>query len=452
MVLSELVIALYNNLAYSLAVIILLSTLMHGSIRRYIVAFSLITIAGLSLTFAGLPNWIMPINTILLTLCFFKSSRRVNPKEQKEYSLRRYRQAIRRTFYYCLTISTLTWCAIATLSSLIMLISPSWLYSDSYNIFMGLAMLGGALIVKAGRNLMGWCRQLEHDGHAIALQLVVLIFFSFVLPMYYPAIYNENTRQWGIFVLSFMAVLVIVGLLINRIKDLEFQRRSLAWQMEQQKSYAGQIQSQFDRVVTLKHFYSHLYHSLLPFIRSGDIDGLRIYFEENITPIHQSQIDGVQISNIKNDLIRNLLDVTIGQAIAIGNITLDMDATGDIRLPDYMLMDIFEIMSNLLDNSLKELKFQLETQLGEKSPGLLRLWLHESDGQLSMQIANTIRDNVDIERMYDGGQKGGECGYGLRRIREIVYSHVNMEHLTYKSGKFAGKEILIQQIVVYEDD
>ena len=119
-----------------------------------------------------------------------------------------------------------------------------------------------------------------------------------------------------------------------------------------------------------------------------------------------------------------------------------MKISGDIRLPDNILMDIFEILSNLVDNALREIEGQYL--------GLLKIHLYESYGQLSIQIANTVISSIDIEQMYTSNHVESESGYGLRRVREIVYNHPNMEHLTFKSGMFEGKEILVQQIIIIQ--
>jgi len=307
---------------------------------------------------------------------------------------------------------------------------------------MGAALVLVALAVKVSKDSMKWFKQLRDVGHAIALEIVVLAFFSFILPTYHPIIIGEDARQLGIFVLSFMAVLLIVGLLVKRMNDLEHERHNLAMQMERQKSYAGQIQTQFERMITLKHYYNNLYYSLAPFIRDSDMKGLQTFFEENISPIHQRHVEGVQLSNIKNNIIRNFLDVITGQVATLEDITLEIDTSENLRLPDNIIMDIFEILSNLVDNALHELDGQLS--------GLLRVRLYESDEQFSIQIANTINSNIDIERMYniETINHEHEHGYGLRRVREIVYNYSNIEHMTYKSGMFKGKEVLVQQIVI----
>jgi len=149
MVSIDLLIGIYNNLSFSIATVILLSTLLRG-VKRLLVALVLIFVVGLVFTFFALPNWIMPINTILLTLCFA-----VGIKEPKKY---------RRIFFYCLTVTTISWCAIALLSSIIMLLAPNWLYANSYNLFMGGMMLGGTFVARRNSNIMNWCRQLEHKG------------------------------------------------------------------------------------------------------------------------------------------------------------------------------------------------------------------------------------------------------------------------------------------------
>jgi len=178
-------IALYNNFTYSVAVMVLISTVIYDTKRMYVVAFSMIAIVGLILTFlASAPNWIIPTNTILLTLCFFKPAKRFRDSFV----------ALRRTFYFCLTVSTLTWSFIATLS--IMLIAPLWLNTDSYNLFMGATLIIVALVVKIVKGSMGWCKQLNDNGYAIALEIVVLSFFSFILPTYLP--YDKGRRYQSI--------------------------------------------------------------------------------------------------------------------------------------------------------------------------------------------------------------------------------------------------------------
>ena len=216
--------------------------------HKYAAAFIIIAAAGWLLT--NRQNWIMPVNTVVLTLLFSKGV--------KDYC---------RTFYQCLTVTFLLFCGILLISSPIMLIAPGWHGSEGFNILVGGVLLTASIAVKIKENIMDWFRQVRHEGYVIALELVLLLFMSFVLPMYFPYIAAENVRRWSIFILSFMCVLAVVGLLLNRMKDIEYKRRELAILVEHQEAYKQQVLCQFEKVVTLKHYYDRLYQGLSPYIR-----------------------------------------------------------------------------------------------------------------------------------------------------------------------------------------
>jgi len=68
MSLSASFLVVYNNVAYCLALVLLLSLLTGGRTLKFISAFILIVIAGLLLT--PHPNLIMPVTVCVLTFCF----------------------------------------------------------------------------------------------------------------------------------------------------------------------------------------------------------------------------------------------------------------------------------------------------------------------------------------------------------------------------------------------
>jgi len=349
----ETVINLYNNMTYSLATVIFISTLTPSPKHRYITGFILLATTGLLMT--SIQYWIMPVHVLVLTICFAET-----------------RKGIYKAFYISLTAIFLLWVFIITMSSITMIISPSWHGSDGFNLFIGAALLIATLAVKASSYRMDLYSEYENKGYIIALELVIIGFFSFILPLFFSGIAIENARLWAVFALSLMLVMLIVALLINRMKDLEYRHRYLISQMDQQKSYADQVQKQFDRIVTLKHYYTKLYESLSPFIRDNNMESLRSYFETYISPIHQAQTqDNIRISKVNNELIRNLLDITAGQATAMENVTLDMVISGEIHPPDNIALDIFEIMSNLIDNAMRE--------IANQENALLRIWLRKEE-------------------------------------------------------------------------
>jgi len=168
--------------------------------------------------------------------------------------------------------------------------------------------------------------------------------------------------------------------------------------------------------------------------------GLQAYFERHIASIHRDRLeDRGQLTSIRNEVIKNLLDVTVAQVDALENISLELEVDNKVRFPEDMEMDLFEIMCNLLDNAMRE--------LGGQAPGLLRIVLRGEAEAVSITVANTLHASADIEKLYQT-ERRGRHGYGLNRVRKIVYRHPGMEHFTYKGGMYRGKEILVQQIKV----
>ena len=416
---------LYNNVAYCLALVLLLSLLTGGRALKFISAFILIVLAGLLLT--PYPNLIMPVTVCVLTVCFS--------------GLRR--KKIIPAFRQCLTAVFIAWCVIMLISCVCMAATPDWHGGVGCNLLTGALLVCFALALRLIPGIAKWSRRVELTDYAIMLELLIVLFFSFVLPQFYPqnpVLTADDKRQIGIICLSFMAFLLMVGFLICRMQRMEHERREIKAYIQQQKDFRQQVQYQFDTVITLKHYYSKLYHGIAPFIRDDDMAGLQAYFERHIASIHRSRLeDRGQLTSIRNEVIKNLLDVTVAQVDALENISLELEVDNKVRFPEDMEMDLFEIMCNLLDNAMRE--------LGGQAPGLLRIVLRGEAEAVSITVANTLHASADIEKLYQT-ERRGRHGYGLNRVRKIVYRHPGMEHFTYKGGMYRGKEILVQQIKV----
>lgn len=190
--------------------------------------------------------------------------------------------------------------------------------------------------------------------------------------------------------------------MINRMKNLEQEYRLEATRTEQQRGFAEQTREQFETMVTLRHYYTRLYHGFAPFIRDRDLDGLTDYFQKNVAPVYAISVSNRnQLAAIESLLIRGLLDMTLGQVTAVGNILLDFSVSGEIKLPEYIEFEVFEILSNLLDNALNELENQED--------GTLQISLFHREDHISIQIANTLENDMDIEAIYSDDQERGQC-------------------------------------------
>lgn len=418
----------HNNFVYCLAVVIIVSLLIKRNLGRYLLAVVLTTAAGLFVTLSGMDYLTMPITVCLLTLIF---------------SLGHKQHEICNIFSKSLTAVFLSWCFITPLSSVIMMVAPEWHNGPGCNIVSGMAIMIFSLMVRCLPSVSKRIQTINLNRYVITLELLVLTFFTLILPQYFPVFELESKRQVGLFTLAFFVLLAFVSFIIHRMQKANQQHRELKILLKHQEAMGHQVKRQYDTVITLKHYYSKLYEGMAPLIRSEDMNGLKKYFEKYIAIIHQENVEVSQLlSNIKNEIIRNLLDVMISMIESMKGITLELSVEGIIEITGKIEMDIFEIVSNLLDNAIRELEGQ--------SSGLLRIALAGDENTVSIEIANTVSLPIDIEKLCDPKIDGDSLhGHGLIRIQDIVCQHPEIEHFTYIKMTHEEKEVLVQQIVVY---
>lgn len=347
----------------------------------------------------------------------------------------------RRAFYLCLTVIFTLWCFTVVTASAVMILAPDRHGGTVFNLLMGTALIAFSLAVKRLPRLAVSCKRLEHTEYAVLIQLLVISFFSFVLPRFVPVVAAESKRVWGVFSLAFILLLALVGLLLNHMKNMEHERRAYRMQAQLQQEHGEQARRQYDTAVTLQHYYTKLYHSLEPLIRELDTASpVRRYFEAYITPIHKGQVENrKQLHRIHNDSLRNLLDFTAGQASKQEHFELVLAIDGDIRLPESMEMDVFRILNILIDNALAALAAQSE--------GLLRVSADGNAETVTLQVVNTIVAGTNIEDFYTV-QRGNGHGHGLKLVREIIYRNPAIEHFTYKGVGYRERETVVQRVQI----
>lgn len=397
-----------NSSAYSAAAVLLLSALepQLRTDRRAV----FLTMEAVSLLLIALPHLIMPSNVCILTAFAVRRTRKPG-----------------KAFYYGLSVVFLLWLAIVIVSGIVMLAVPRWQGGVGYNLFMAAATIAAAQAYCRIPGFPAFLCGIRHTGLAVAVQLSVLLFFSLVLPRLYPFLPIQRVRYWGILFLA-LAVLLVLVLVIFA-------------QLERQAGREQAVRRQYDSVVVLKHHYSKLYHTLAPYIRENDMDGLHRYFEQYITPIHRVQIAGMgKLADIHSAPIRKLLEETAAQLDMQEHTVLELLIRGTIIIPARLEMDVFEILCILIDNALRELEGQ--------DDGLLQIEVKGNGGDVSIKIGNTLRDGFTMARLYprEPDREAGH-GYGLRRVRELVCRRA-MEHYTYIVGEHRNRRTLVQQIVI----
>ena len=340
------------------------------------------------------------------------------------------------------------YCSAILLASIPMIFAPTWHFTIWYNLYLGGSLTLVALLLKTKSEVLAWCKMIEHKSYMIISMVSLVIFGGLLFPSIFIYLIDDITdeiiRLVGVQHLKIIFSTTVLCYVFNQIKNMEY--RSLVEKLAQQEQFQKRTQSQYDKVMAVKHYFGKLIDSLATFIKNRDFDGLVTYFDKYIIPIYKDTMQtSWELSRVKNIPIHNLLDTTAGKASTMKNITFEMDIIDDIKVPEYLVMEVFEILSNFIDNAFNDLTGQ--------SDGLLRIYVSQSDNSTLFSVSNTLTGNLSIPTMYQTAERDDHRGFGLRRVRDLIFGNPLYGHYTYRSGMFGGKEILAQELhLVYKEE
>ena len=205
----------------------------------------------------------------------------------------------------------------------------------------------------------------------------------------------------------------------SRVSEQEMKTRQEAFDALQR--YTEQLENTYDTLRSFKHDYHNIMLSMSHYIESGDMDGLKLFFNEKITPLdrqiskdtaHLNQLENLKIPELKGLLTSKLLyaaDQDIDGKIDVRDevSTLPMDA-----------IDLVRVMGILLDNA-------IEAALESDTPAL-QFSMVALEKECLIIIKNTFVDKgipLASIRRPDVSSKGKNRGVGLYNVEQIVQKY-----------------------------
>lgn len=228
-------------------------------------------------------------------------------------------------------------------------------------------------------------------------------------------------------------VLHLSGYLLVMLFLLLAMRRSHLEQMETEakkkalqdlQNYTSNLESMYNGLRSFKHDYVNILLSISGYIENGDMDELKIFFENKIFPtknlIDQGDYKLNQLSNIGVLEIKSLLSAKMIFAHEAGiDVTIDIPDRVDCFSID--TVDLARILGIFLDNA-------IEATLETKQPQI-GLNIIQNETGVSIIISNRFQDNGSTLHMLK--QKGfstktGHQGIGLSNAQKIIRSYDNV--------------------------
>lgn len=201
------------------------------------------------------------------------------------------------------------------------------------------------------------------------------------------------------------------------------------------QDYTHNLEAMYNGLRSFKHDYINILLSMSGYIKNGDMDELRQFFETKIFPtknlIDQGDYKLNQLGNIDVLEIKSLLSAKMIYAHDSG-----IDVTIDIpdRVESFPMdtVDLARILGIFSDNAIEAAVLTLQPQIG------LNIIQHKAG--VSITISNCFQDDGAV--LHKLRQKGfstkiGHQGIGLSNAREIISSYDNvLLETSVRSGCF----------------
>lgn len=352
---------------------------------RYLLSGVLLTLVGM-LTLPAQPNAIL-LYVGTLFVCFYK-------KGEKLSVLQGSLQAV--LFLYMM---------IVFFGSPFLYFYPEWQENRLYQFLMGCILLFGSgiysvMLQNKSPVIQKLCRKPLFC--LILMESFVLLFFSLILPRFHL----ENLRLYYLSQWCFMIFLWFLWGLMRWYSHLEQENALLRLKVQQRKV----IKQEYYTMIQLKHYMLHLLEGFLPHFRRRDLAGAIGYFNEYVHPIREEHFKSKEYEKIHNTLLLVFLESAMNRSLVL-EVDLEAQIVGEIMIDQQVEMEVFQILSEWLNNGLEALQKQ-------KHAHHRRLHIEMSQQKSYTRFVLRNRIEPTLHREKPSKRKGR--GYGLEWTKEII--------------------------------
>lgn len=200
------------------------------------------------------------------------------------------------------------------------------------------------------------------------------------------------------------------------------------------QTYMTEIEGLYENLRGFRHDYTNVMASMLGYIETKDMEGLKKYYEKEIFPIsHLLNKEEYEIAKLHNlDIIelKSLISVKLNYALEL-KIQVRLEITEKIDAINMKMVDLIRIMGVLLDNA-------VEACQECKKPSIT-LSMIKMGWNITVIVKNTyIEKNIDYSKLGSLGisSKGERRGTGLYNIRNITSNYKNVTLDTEYNGQY----------------
>lgn len=219
-----------------------------------------------------------------------------------------------------------------------------------------------------------------------------------------------------------ISTVLIVNIIKAHTVKIEMNMRQDAY--NQLQAYTNQIENMYSSLRSFKHDYHNIMLTLSEYIETGDMNGLRTYFDKEIIPLNKKLSTNTsnlnQLMNIKITGIKSIISAKLLYAMEL-NIAISIEVTEEIADIPMDTVDLSRILGIFLDNA-------IEASLETEKPSI-QFAIIDLKNEYIFIISNSFLDSglpYAALRQPTISTKGGNRGIGLYNADEIIskYNYV----------------------------
>lgn len=250
-----------------------------------------------------------------------------------------------------------------------------------------------------------------------------------------------NTVAINILTYVFMYVGVISFTRRVRLQQLQKESEELKNMIvDQQNMYINELEDIQKQMRIFRHDYQNQMSSLYLSSQKGDIENVEKSLKTMINDFDEhigkkmnitNQLANIQIPEVKSLLMKKMTEMQKS------NISVKLEVLYPFSKINMPVFDFIRCLGILIDNAMEEVK--------ENNGKIHLVFLAATNGQLTMTISNTIRREIDCEKIFQEGYstKGNNRGMGLSILQEIMHQNENMTMETRVENNEFIQEITI---------
>ena len=182
-----------------------------------------------------------------------------------------------------------------------------------------------------------------------------------------------------------ISTVLIVNIIRSRIENMDLQMKQDAYQRLQE--YTGQVEAMYSSLRAFKHDYNNIMLTLSGYMESGDMEGLKAYFNREIAPMNQKLFTATsrlnQLIHIKITELKSIVSAKLLYAAEL-NINVTVEIEKEISSVPMWTVDLCRVVGIFLDNAIEG---ALETEKPE-----IRMAVLDEAEEVVFIISNSFQD------------------------------------------------------------